>query len=112
MVVLSTPIFFIKVGAQVSKPSTTLTHSVIENSGYTGFNITTPTQDGGRVDVVFAWEVGSKSRSLLESDYLRVYNTYPTLQMVKFFEYGALDYSLTYIPLYLIQFEDANGNGL
>jgi len=112
IVVLSTPLFFTKVGAQVNESLTTFTHSDIEDSGYTGFNITTPTQDGGRVDVVFAWEVGSKSKSLRDDDSLRIYNTYPTLQMLKVFEDGSLDYSLTYIPLYLIQFEDVNGNGL
>jgi len=112
MAVLSTPIFFTKIDAQASESSTTITHSAIENSGYTGFNITTPTQDGGRVDVVFAWEVGAESRNPMELNSKKVYETYPTLQLIKTFEDGSLDYSLTYVPLYLIQFEDTNGNGL
>ncbi|MFH0848721.1 MAG: hypothetical protein V1857_04395, partial [archaeon] len=73
---------------------------------------TTPTEDGGRVDVIFAWQKASKWRGWREGDSLRVYDIYPTLQMVKFLVNGSLDYSVTYISQYLVEFDDINGNGL
>jgi len=106
--VLSTPIFFTQAQAQAEEPSLTFARAGYDSS-YTGFKITAPTQDGGRVDVIFVWEIGSKRRG---EDSLRVYATYPILQMVKLLRDGSLDYSLTYIPLYLIQFDDANANGI
>ncbi|MCS7116599.1 MAG: hypothetical protein NZ896_03920 [Nitrososphaerales archaeon] len=108
-VVLSSPPFFTQVDARAEGPSITYTRAGYKDFQYTGFNITIPTEDGGRVDIIFAWEMVFKRR---DTDSLRVYNTYPTLQMVKFLKDNTLDYSLTYTPLYLVIFEDVNGNGL
>lgn len=112
LAVLSTPLFFAQINAQAGEPSVAFARAGYKDSPYTGFNITAPTQDGGRVDVIFTWEIASKWRGWREGDSLRVYDTYPTLQMVRFLGDGSLDYSLTYIPLYLIQFDDVNGNGI
>ncbi len=109
---LSTPLLLLNISAQPKEPSVTFSRAGYSDSRYTGFNITAPTQDNGMVNVIFAWEIASTWRGWREGDLLRVYDTYPTLQMLKFLGDGSLDYSLTYIPLYLIQFEDANENGL
>ncbi|MEM2905917.1 MAG: hypothetical protein QW057_06475 [Candidatus Bathyarchaeia archaeon] len=107
--VLSGPPFFTQAYARVEEPSINFARAGYKDSRYTGFTVTVATQDGGRVDVTFAWQIVSRWR---EGDSLRVYDTYPTLQMIKLLENGSLDYSVTYIPLYLIQFDDVNENGL
>ncbi len=106
--VLSSPTFF----AQADGPSITYVHAGYKDSRYTGFKITIPTQDGGKVDITFAWEIASERGLRESSTSLRVYDTYPILQMVKLLKDDSLDYSLTYIPLYLIQFDDMNGDGI
>jgi hypothetical protein len=112
MAALSSSLFFAPVHARIRDPSTSLVRAGHKDSSYTGFKITAPTEDGGRVDVVFVWQKASKWRGWREGDPLRVYDTYPTLQMVKLLSDGSLDHSVTYITLYLMEFDDVNGNGL
>lgn len=110
--VLSSPLFFAQVYAWTQEPSVTITRAGYKDSLYTSFKITAPTEDGGRVDIVFVWQKASKWRGWREGDPLRVYDIYPTLQMVKLLSDGSLDHSVTYITLYLMEFDDVNGNGL
>jgi hypothetical protein len=112
-VVLSSPLFSTQVSADEG-PSVSYAHAGYDNSLHTGFNITTPTEDGGDVEVLFAWQIAAAApqQGWRDSGSQIVYDTYPTLQMVKNSKDGTLNYSVTYIPLYLIQFDDANGNGI
>jgi hypothetical protein len=110
--VLFSPLFLAQVYARAREPSATSTRAGYKDSRYTGFKITAPAQDGGKVEVVFVWQKASKWRGWREGDPLGVYDIYPTLQMVKLLSDGSLDYSVTYISLYLMEFDDVNGNGL
>ena len=110
--VLSGHPFFTQVYARAQEPSPTSARAGYKDSPYTGFKITAPAEDGGRVEVVFVWQKASKWRGWREGDPLRVYDIYPTLQMVKLLSDGSLDYSVTYASLYLMEFDDINGNGL
>ncbi|MCL4435209.1 MAG: hypothetical protein M1503_07550 [Thaumarchaeota archaeon] len=110
-VVLSDPLFLTQVYAEEG-PSVSYANAGYDSSLHTGFNVTTPTEDGGNVQVIFAWQIAAPTRGWRDSSFLRVYDTYPTLQMLKNTKDGTLNYSVTYIPLYLIQYEDANGNGI
>ncbi len=110
-VVLSDPLFLTQVYAEAG-PSVTYAQAGYNNSLHTGFNVTTPTEDGGNVQVLFAWQIADPHHMRRDSNSLGVYDTYPILQMLKNSKDGTLNYSVTYIPLYLIQYEDANGNGI
>ncbi len=114
-VVLSDPLFLTQAHAEAG-PSVTYANAGYNNSLYTGFNVTTPTEDGGNVQVIFAWQIAAPPppppRGWRDSNSQSVFDTYPILQMLKNTKEGTLNYSVTYIPLYLIQYEDANGNGI
>ena len=112
-VVLSDPLFLTQVYAEEG-PSVTYAQAGYNNSLHTGFNVTTPTEDGGNVQILFAWQIAAPApqRGWRDRDFQGVYDTYPILQMLKNSKDGTLNYSVTYIPLYLIQYEDANGNGI
>jgi len=110
--VLSGPLLLAQVYARAWKPFPTSARAGYKDSPYTGFKITAPAEDGGRVEVVFVWQRASKWRGWREGDPLRVYDIYPTLQMVRLLSDGSLDCSVTYVSLYLMEFDDVNGNGL
>ncbi len=93
----------------VKEPIVKITNA--SNSAFSGYNITADTKDGGWITFLFIWQ------RKISWDYPGfsgevIFDTPPILQMSKYFENGTLDYSITYIPLFLIQYNDTNDNSL
>ncbi|MEM3387235.1 MAG: hypothetical protein QXN08_06150 [Nitrososphaerales archaeon] len=99
--------FEFKGGGVISSitPSLTSTQAGYQGSRYTGYTLTVASEDNGQVRAILAWQV-------MPPHSPRVYDSYLTLQIIKTFEDGSLDHALTYIPLYLVQYEDQDNDGL
>ena len=97
----------------VAKPAVTITQATTKASSLSSYNITVATSDGGCIVAMFIWQLGATWKwSWSGKSEGNVFDTPLTLQMLKFFQNGTLDFAVTYSPLYLIQYDDINGNGL
>ena len=78
---------------------------------YSCHNITVVTEDGGKIVYLFIWQGGLNVnwRGIWGRF---IFDTPPILQMSKYFKNGTLDCSITHIPLFLLQYNDTNDNGL
>jgi hypothetical protein len=97
------------VSTQVAKPTVTTTNAITDP--FSGYNITVSTADGGKIVYLFIWQRGIDWTVMGISGRF-IFNTSPILQMSKYFANGTLDSSITYIPQYLLQYNDTNNNGI
>lgn len=98
---------------EVTEPFVKITHAAPKAQSFSIYNITIPTSDGGRIIVLFVWQLGAEWKWPWRGESVGdVFDTPLTLQMLKFFQNGTLDFAFNYSPLYLIQYDDNNGNGL
>ncbi len=97
----------------VAEPVVTKTLATPNTPSLSSYSIMVPTSDGGRFVVLFAWQLGATWKWPWRSEPVgNVFDMPLTLQMSKVFQNGSLDFAVTYSPLYLIQYDDVNGNGL
>ncbi len=82
-----------------------------DSSTYSKYSITVNTTDGGRVEFLFIWQ-------RLITWHLRGFtgllfvDTSPILHMARYSGNGSLETSITYTPLFLMQYNDSDNNGL
>jgi hypothetical protein len=93
----------------VVKPKVSISSTA--NANFSGYNITENTTDGGWIIFLFVWQRKISWNRVGFSGEV-IYDTPPMLQMAKYYKNGTLDYSITYVPLYLIQYKDANNDSL
>lgn len=80
-------------------------------NNYSCHNLTVITEDGGKIVYLFIWQRGI-SWTWFGEEHRYIFDTPPILQMSKYFPNGTLDCSITYTPLFLLQYNDTNNNGL
>jgi len=100
-----------EVTRQVAKPTVVVTDANTKKDDFSGYNITVNTDDGGKIVYLFIWQRGI-NLTWMGMRGRFTFDTPPILQMSKYFANGTLDSSITYMPLYLLQYNDTNNNGL
>jgi len=100
-----------EVSRQVAKPTVVVTDANTKKDDFSGYNITVNTDDGGKIVYLFIWQRGI-NLTWMGMRGRFTFDTPPILQMSKYFANGTLDSSITYMPLYLLQYNDTNNNGL
>jgi len=100
---------FAEASSAVSAPQVVIT-DVLTNS-FSGYKITVNTTDGGKIVYLFIWQRGI-NWTLRGMTGRFIFDTPPMLQMTKYFANETLDFSITYTPLYLLQYKDMNVDGL
>lgn len=93
----------------VAKPKVTVSYAM--NKEFSCYNITANTSDGGKVVYLFIWQ-RRVSWNWSGEQHKYTFDTPLILQMSKYLPNGTLDCSITYIPLYLVQYNDTDDNGL
>ncbi|MEM3045993.1 MAG: hypothetical protein QW057_02795, partial [Candidatus Bathyarchaeia archaeon] len=78
---------------------------------YSKYNISANTTDGGRVEFLFVWQ-RSIEWNLKGFSGKLIVDTQPILHMAKYNKNGTLEVSLSYVPLFVMQYNDSDGNGL
>lgn len=78
---------------------------------YSLYNITVPTADGGHVEYLFIWQ-RSIQLNFKRFSGLFIVDTSPILHMAKYNDSGRLEEAITYVPLFLMQYNDTDSNGL
>ena len=71
------------------------------------YEIQANTTDGGKVVVNFRWQ-----KTVEWWGHTSTFSTLPILCMSKINEDNSLNYSITYMPFYILQYNDTNENGL
>lgn len=94
---------------RITKPRIGVTD--IANGNFSGYNVTANTTDGGKVVFLFIWQ-RKISWNYTGEKFEFLFDTPPILQMSKYLPNGTLDSSITYIPLFLLQYNDTDGNGV
>lgn len=97
----------------VIEPTVIIAQATDRENSLSSYAISALTSDGGRVNVTFVWQMGMVWKwPWTGKEIGLVFDTPLTLQISKFSQNGSLDFAVTYSPLYLIQYNDTNGNGL
>ncbi|HUW47612.1 MAG TPA: hypothetical protein VMW36_02575, partial [Patescibacteria group bacterium] len=97
----------------IVEPTVAITQATNRENSFSKYGISALTRDGGWVNITFVWQIGIAWKwPWTDKETGRVFDTPLTLQMSKFFQNGSLDFAVTYSPLYLVQYNDTNGNGL
>ncbi|MEM2935810.1 MAG: hypothetical protein QW231_01370 [Candidatus Bathyarchaeia archaeon] len=98
-----------EVSRQVAKPTVTVTNAMKDD--FSGYKIAVNTTDGGKIVYLFVWQRGIQVHWMgIQGRF--IFDTPPILQMSKYLANGTLDFSITYMPLYLLQYNDTNNNDL
>jgi hypothetical protein len=111
LIVLITPsvlINYVEAPEAVVEPAVIVSRATTTKPSFSGFTITVATSDGGRIEYLFMWQrsivwIGTEQEFILD--------TAPTLKMSHYYRNGTLDFSMAYIPLFLLQYNDVNENG-
>jgi len=78
---------------------------------FSKYNITATTGDGGHMEFLFVWQRSIEWNARGPSGKL-IMDTSPILHMAKYNANGSLETSITYTPLFLMQYNDSDTNGL
>jgi hypothetical protein len=112
LMVLVTPcilVNYIEAAEVIVEPIVIVSRATSTKPSFSGFTITVPTSDGDKIEYLFMWQrsvvwIGTEQQFILD--------TAPTLKMSRYYENGSLDFSMVYVPLFLLQYDDVNENGL